>query len=207
LLRQDVETLLHASLTVTYWPPAFKEWSTKSVRDAFFASPQFPRLTNPDALKETISRGVGNGLLAYVGKTPSNEYKPFYFSQALMTADVELSDEMFIITKETAQAFLKERVTPPTPGTELPPAVPTPPIVVPAAGIGQPPSTTPSAAFGLTWTGEIPPMKWMNFYTNSFEVRFHPRIKAHLEDRSRARRRRLPAEARRNEFSASRVGT
>src|SRR5262249_3499438 len=30
------------------WPPAFKEWSTTSVRDAFFASPQFPRLTNPE---------------------------------------------------------------------------------------------------------------------------------------------------------------
>jgi len=50
-----------------------------------------------------------------IGKTPSNDYKPFYFSQALMTADVELSDEMFIITKETADAYLKTRVTPPHP--------------------------------------------------------------------------------------------
>ena len=83
------------------------------MRDAFFAAPQFPRLTNPDVLKETISRGVGNGLLAYVGKTASNEYKPFYFSKALMTADVELSDDMFIITKETADAYLKTRVAPP----------------------------------------------------------------------------------------------
>ena len=71
------------------------------MRDAFFAAPQFPRLTNPDVLKETISRGVGNGLLAYVGKTASGEYKPFYFNKALMTADVELSDDMFIITKES----------------------------------------------------------------------------------------------------------
>jgi hypothetical protein len=52
-----------------------------------------PRLTNPDALKETISRGVGNGLLAYIGKTASDDYKPFYFSQALITADVELWDQ------------------------------------------------------------------------------------------------------------------
>jgi hypothetical protein len=78
-----------------------------------FRSPQFPRLTNPDALKETISRGVGNRELAYIGKTPSNDYKPFYFLQALMTADVELSEEMFIITKETADAYLKTRATPP----------------------------------------------------------------------------------------------
>ena len=109
----DLEHGISPSFLVRNWPPAFKEWSTKSVRDAFFASPQFPRLTNPDALKETISRGVGNGLLAYIGKTASNDYKPFYFSQALMTADVELSEEMFIITKETADAYLKARVTPP----------------------------------------------------------------------------------------------
>ena len=29
----------------------------------------------------------------------------------------------------------------------------------------QPATTTASKPFGLTWTGEIPPMKWMNFYT------------------------------------------
>ena len=127
----DLEHGISPSFLVRNWPPAFKEWSTKSVRDAFFASPQFPRLTNPDALKETISRGVGNGLLAYVGKTASNDYKPFYFSQALMTADVELSEEMFIITKETADAYLKTRVTPPALSTTPRPDMPTPPIVGP----------------------------------------------------------------------------
>jgi hypothetical protein len=161
----DLENGISASFLVRNWPPAFKEWSTKSVRDAFFASPQFPRLTNPDALKETISRGVGNGLLAYIGKTGSNDYKPFYFSQALMTADVELSDEMFIITKETADAYLKTRVTPPHPIKTQPPDVPVTPIISPPLENDQTASTKPSAAFGLTWTGEIPPMKWMNFYT------------------------------------------
>jgi Protein of unknown function (DUF499) len=160
----DLEHGISPSFLVRNWPPAFKEWSTKSVRDAFFASPQFPRLTNPDALKETISRGVGNGLLAYIGKTASNDYKPFYFSQALMTADVELSDEMFIITKETADAYLKTRVIHPPPDTTPRPDVPVPPPVGPEVPIEQPPSTTP-VALGLTWTGEIPPMKWMNFYT------------------------------------------
>jgi hypothetical protein len=104
----DLETKgISPSFLIRNWPPAFKEWSTKSMRDAFFAAPQFPRLTNPDVLKETVSRGVGNGLLAYVGKTASGEYKPFCFNKALMTADVELSDDMFIVTKETAEAYLK----------------------------------------------------------------------------------------------------
>ena len=108
----DLETKgISPSFLIRNWPPAFKEWPTKSVRDAFFAAPQFPRLTNPDVLKETISRGVGNGLLAYVGKTASGEYKPFCYNKALMTADVELSDDMFIITKEVAEAYLKDAGT------------------------------------------------------------------------------------------------
>ncbi len=35
-----------------------------------------------------FSRGVANGLLAYLGKTGSGEYRPFYFNQALMTTDI-----------------------------------------------------------------------------------------------------------------------
>jgi hypothetical protein len=37
-----------------------------------------------------------------------------------------------------------------------------PPVVPPA--ISQLP-LVPGGATGLTWTGEIPPQKWMNFYT------------------------------------------
>ena len=155
----DLEHNISPSFLVRNWPPAFKEWSTKSVRDAFFASPLFPRLTNPDALKETISRGVGNGQLGYVGKTASNDYKPFWFSQPLTSADVELSDEMFIITKETADAYLITRAKPLPPGTEQPPLVP-PRIDDPEVDIDPLPST----AFGLTWNGDIPPLKWVNFY-------------------------------------------
>jgi hypothetical protein len=165
----DLETKgISPSFLIRNWPPAFKEWSTKAVRDAFFAAPQFPRLTNPDLLKETISRGVGNGLLAYVGKTTSGEYKPFYYNRAVMTADVELSEDMFIITKEVAEAYLKGRSTPPP--------VPAPPVTPPTDSTGEhvppgvppisvQPPLVPASASTLQWTGEIPPQKWMNFYT------------------------------------------
>lgn len=163
----DVETKgISPPFLIRNWPPAFKEWSTKSVRDAFFASPQFPRLTNPEMLKDTITRGVGNGLLAYVGKTPSGEYKPFAFNQAIMTADVEFSEDMFIVTKEAAEAYLKTRTAPspvptvPAPGGK-PPAPIEPPPVAPAA----PGKTVPDVVSCVKWTGEIPPQKWMNFYT------------------------------------------
>jgi hypothetical protein len=40
-LQQDgnVEKDISPNFLVRYWPPAFKEWSVRSVRDAFFASP------------------------------------------------------------------------------------------------------------------------------------------------------------------------
>ncbi|MDR3458058.1 MAG: DUF499 domain-containing protein [Verrucomicrobiae bacterium] len=164
----DLETKgISPSFLIRNWPPAFKEWSTKSVRDAFFAAPQFPRLTNPDVLKETISRGVGNGLLAYVGKTASGEYKPFYYNKALMTADVELSDDMFIITKEVAEAYSKGRATPTAPAAPATPTIdetgkPVPPVL-PMANV-QPP-LTPAGTSVLKWTGDVPAQKWMNFYT------------------------------------------
>jgi hypothetical protein len=165
----DLETKgISPPFLIRNWPPAFKEWSTKSVRDAFFASSQFPRLTNPNVLKDTIVRGVGNGLLAYVGKTAGSEYKPFCFHQAMMTADIEFSEDVFVITKETAEAYLKTRTVTPAPtvapvptATGVPPT-PAQPLPLDSPSVSPP---TPSTAAGLTWTGEIPAQKWMNFYT------------------------------------------
>ena len=166
----DLETGISPTFLTRNWPPAFKEWATKSVRDAFFASPQFPRLTNSEVLKETIQNGVANGFFAYVGKTAAGDYKPFWFNQAVMTADVEFSAEMFIVTKETAEAYLKSRATPAPPAQVVTPAtnVPTPTSAVPTVATTPPlaPAPVPPAtASGLSWTGEIPPQKWMNFYT------------------------------------------
>ena len=59
------------------------EWSTKSVRDAFYASPKFPRLLKQDAVKETISRGLEHGLFAYVGKHPMARTDPFVYKKPL----------------------------------------------------------------------------------------------------------------------------
>ncbi|MDM7918063.1 MAG: hypothetical protein QUS12_02730, partial [Methanosarcina sp.] len=73
----DIESSISPNFLIRNWPPAFKnEWSTKSVRDMFFASPLFPRLMDPEIIKETIARGVSNGIFAYGGKTESGEYNP-----------------------------------------------------------------------------------------------------------------------------------
>src|SRR6202011_5964123 len=108
-LRQDgdVEEAVSPTFLVRHWPPAFKEWSTKAVRDAFFASPQFPRLLNGDSIRETIARGVENAVLAYVGKGRSGRYEPFVFGTSLSPDEVEISDEMFIITGEEAKKHVE----------------------------------------------------------------------------------------------------
>jgi len=172
----EIQSGISPNLLVRNWPPAFREWSTKAVRDSFYASPLFPRLLNPDAIKETIARGVSNGQLAYVGKTAGGKYHPFSFERTLNTADVEISEEMFIITKETAEAYRKD-ATRPGGATQIPSATtavdsgefPGPrtdeTTTTPGAAGGQSRPPTSQQKSGLTWSGEIPSQKWMNFYT------------------------------------------
>ncbi len=92
---------------VRNWPPAFIEWSTRSVRDAFFSSPQFPRLLNVEAIKETIARGVQEGHFAYVSKSPKAGYSTFLFKKPLIALEVEISDDLFIIPAEEAEKHIK----------------------------------------------------------------------------------------------------
>ena len=108
-LRQDDEAVdsVNANFLVRNWPPALTAWSTKAVRDAFFASPRFPRLLVIDKLKETIARGVASGALAYVGKTADGRCDPFFFEVDLDVAEIEFSDDMFILTADEAKKCIE----------------------------------------------------------------------------------------------------
>lgn len=108
-LRQDgeIEKDISPTFLTRNWPPTFKEWSTKSVRDAFFASPQFPRLLYADAIRESIAKGVANSYLAYVGKKPDGGYEPFLFDRNVSSTEIEISDDTYIITGEEAQKHLE----------------------------------------------------------------------------------------------------
>lgn len=171
-LRQDgeIEKEISPNFIVRNWPPAFIEWSTKSLRDAFFASPLFPRLLNPESIKETIARGVESGIFAYVGKPESSKYEPFNFEETMLGTDIEISDDMFIIQKSVAEEYRKNQ-TVPTTGVADSGGQPTGTVEPP---VQQPPF--PGSLFGgdkgkektfsvLRWIGEVTPQKWMNFYT------------------------------------------
>ncbi|HBB33200.1 MAG TPA: AAA family ATPase [Cyanobacteria bacterium UBA8803] len=109
----DVEDAISPRFLVRNWPPAFQEWSTKAVRDAFFASPQFPRLLKVDAVKDAIARGVKDGSLAYVGKAPHDQYEPFSFKTEFPASEVEISDDLYIIKAEEAEAYIQRITDPP----------------------------------------------------------------------------------------------
>lgn len=226
-LRQDDEVTegVSAYTLLRHWP-AMTAWSTKAVRDAFFASPQLPRLLDPEALRRTIAEGVAQKLLAYVGpKGADGKYYPFVFGETLLPADVEFSGDMFIVTAEEAQKQIEEpRLTRlevrPTrvqlkPGEsynltvqgfdqhERPFSFPPGNVVWDAPGCSvdasgkivageregyytvsarieglsataevivareliKPPPPPPPPTGGLVWEGQVPPQKWMNFYT------------------------------------------
>lgn len=167
-LRQydEVQEAISPNFLVRNWPPAFEEWSTRSVRDAFFSSPQFPRLLDAETVKDTISRGVQNGFVAYVGKAAPDEYQPFVFGEDLSTTDIEIADDVYIITKETAESYLT-KIEQPEPTPAPPVDDPKPPDTAHEPGplpdpVSVPLKTTPRT---LRWTGEVPTQKWMNFYT------------------------------------------
>jgi len=104
-LRQDgdLTDIVSPRFLIRNWPPAFTEWSTRSVKDAFFASPQFPRVLNPEVIKDTIARGVSEKLLAYVGKAPDGSYDPFCYEMTLLPGEVKIAEDMFIITAKEAE--------------------------------------------------------------------------------------------------------
>jgi hypothetical protein len=104
----DIEKTISPNFLVRKWP-GFPEWSTKAVRDAFFASPEFPRLLSADGVKETIARGVSQGIIAYAGKRPDGRYDPFVFERDLTPLEIEISDDVVILTAEEA----KKHVEPP----------------------------------------------------------------------------------------------
>ena len=87
-----------------------------------------------------------------------------------MTTDIDFSDEMFLITKETAEAYLKSKATPGTPTPEPKPGEPAKkPETAPQGTDGKRPADAKKPEqltfANMAWTGEIPPQKWMKFYT------------------------------------------
>src|SRR5207249_9928578 len=110
------------------------------------------------------------------GKGADGKYIPFMFERSLDPSDVEISDETFILTRETALAYREAQAQPAVP--DVPNTTGDHPSATPRAEDpttpGSQPTETPAksrppSAGGrsLVWNGEVPSQKqkWMNFYT------------------------------------------
>lgn len=164
--RLKQEGLLEESVTPDFlarnWPPALAEWSTKGMRDAFYASPQFPRLADGQVLRKTIAEGVRRGKFGYASKNPDGSYQTVAVDETTFgEGDVEFSEQVMLLPSETARA-LKERrigikeekgqeVAEEEKGRER------------GGGVTiVPPGERVSA---MRWRGEVPARQWMQFYT------------------------------------------
>ncbi|HEX6101251.1 MAG TPA: DUF499 domain-containing protein [Thermoanaerobaculia bacterium] len=163
-----VVTGVSPSVLTRNWPPALPEWSTRAVRDAFYSSPRLPRLLRAESLKDTISKGLDAGVIAYVSKRRDGDYEPFVYKRSLLAAEVEFSDEVFLITREMAENYLASKSSPS--GVSVSPAVAVPPPsnptpTVPLDTPAETERTTDSQVVGFGWAGIVPHQKWTNFYT------------------------------------------
>jgi hypothetical protein len=170
--RLKQEGLLEESISpdflVRNWPPALTEWTTKAVRDVFFASPRFPRLLNPEILRTTIAEGVKAGKFGYMSKAYENYQSMLIIGDPNFgPANVEISDQVVLLPREKAlevKGAPPARSGEPEYGSGL---VEEPVVEVEPGGTTvEPTSVTPpvSPRRRLSWEGELPPQKWTNFY-------------------------------------------
>jgi len=78
-LRKDgeVEKGISPILVIREWIPRSREWSTKAVLIGFFASPCFPRLLDPESIKDTIAARCPRGRARVRWEICFGEYEPF----------------------------------------------------------------------------------------------------------------------------------
>jgi hypothetical protein len=101
--RDEVVDSVTPRKLITCWPASSKEWSTKAVRDAFFSSPALPRLIRPDEVKRIIATGVSQKLIGYASRDGKGNLKLTSPRHGLLDADIEISDDVFILKAEDAQ--------------------------------------------------------------------------------------------------------
>lgn len=167
----DVTDSVSPNFLFRNWSPVYEAWSTKAVRDAFFASPQFPRLLAGDAIKETIAKGVLDGQFAYVVKSGSG-YDPFLFNRDMARNEIEFADDVFILKKDVAEQYQEsldsgtlesgasgDEVTAATSDRD---STRDPWSQVPNEEFDF--DSTPENVSRLNWSGEISSQKWSTFY-------------------------------------------
>jgi hypothetical protein len=162
--RDELTDALAPGKVVQSWPKGLEEWSTKAFRDAVYASPVFPRVLKAEALKDTVARGVHEGLFGYAIKR-DDKYVRIKFDDQLDSADVAFSDEEVLVPQALASQLKEAQPT-------LDKPVPVPDTSEPKPAPGEDSGSTDTVPLftghtiaKICWKGSIPPQKWTTFYT------------------------------------------
>jgi hypothetical protein len=108
LVRDDeVSSVVGPNKLLRVWPPASPEWSTKAVRDAFFASPALPRLLEPESIRRTIADGVTAGNFGYASRNAEGRLELIRFGESLTESEIEISDDLFILRPDDAKKLVE----------------------------------------------------------------------------------------------------
>jgi hypothetical protein len=110
---------------------------------------------------------ASNGMLGYVGKKADGSYEPFHWKISLPSQDVDISDDVFLIQRELAEAYEAGKIS-------LKPEVvvdPDPTITPPKID-GK--SRIPASIPRLVWSGEDELL-----HEGALEVRRNRRLEAH----------------------------
>ncbi|MCR4433941.1 MAG: DUF499 domain-containing protein [Caldiserica bacterium] len=162
--RLKQEGLLEESISpeflVRNWPPALPEWSTKEIRNMFFASPKFPRLLDPGILRSTIAQGVKTGKFGYALKMDSQYQNfPIINDQAFDPGEVEIEEWAVLLRPEKVLEL--KRNPPQEEGPEEEPKEEEGKEVK----IKPPQEEDLKKKKRLSWEGLLSPQKLMLFYT------------------------------------------
>jgi hypothetical protein len=103
-------------------------------------------------------------MLGYVGKKVDGSYAPFHWNSSLPSQDVEISDDVFLIQRELAEAYEAGRISP-TPDVVVGSTVTGDSGTTATSPVTDSKSPVPASIPRLVWSGDVPHQKWMNFYT------------------------------------------
>jgi hypothetical protein len=165
--RDELSDALAPNRIMQNWPVAgnerVPEWSCRDVRDAVYSSPAFPRLLDPFALRETVVKGVGEGVFG-LGAKSRDGFVRVAIEEAISPEEVEFSDDVVLLLPEVARRLKEEAPSPEKPVQKSGDAA------VPAedqvAGVGvQAKIFSGEKVEAVRWAGEVPWRQWHKFYT------------------------------------------
>jgi hypothetical protein len=104
----EITSAIGPGRLLTYWPTSIDvAWSTKALRDAFYASPQLPRVAQPHAILRAIEEAVIAGHLAYAGRVSDGSFRPIYLEEPIPPLELEFSEEWVLLKPEVARQHLE----------------------------------------------------------------------------------------------------